>query len=212
MNEHCLSPSPSLKRRPFNRRRGRERGREGGLVVPFNFKHRSNTPLPKLKGNVCLSVTKFAPYRDNVPPSSRNLSRHPLFPPLFSFYRATIKRRRVKSWPRASSYRKLDPLSSLIRPTMEHVNLRLHLCRFFLLLLFLSLFFFFFFVGERWQCRWQIFTVERSGYRSDFKFFRTKNEPRTAGIEQRSVDNANFRSPWRENEMHATQCAASRRV
>lgn len=95
-DERTLSVTESKFETPPFQPSTRKGGKEGGLVVPFNFKHRSNTPLPKLKGNVCLSVTKFAPYRDNVPPSSRNLSRHPLFPPLFSFFIA--QRLNVDAW------------------------------------------------------------------------------------------------------------------
>lgn len=68
-----------------------------------------------LKGNVCLSVTKFATsIEGNHHLEIYHATLYSLLFPLylFSFYRATIKRRRMKSWPRAFLSETSSPPSS----------------------------------------------------------------------------------------------------
>lgn len=95
---------------------------------------------------------------------------------LFSFYRATIKRRRMKSWPRAFLSETSSPPSSDRTRKSSSPSVPIF-----------SFSFLFFFPLGNLQCRWQIFTVtvgierRRGGGISipgRISSFSTTNEPR----------------------------------
>lgn len=89
-----------------------------------------NTDSNPPKLNVCLSEV-CDKYRGNEFHHRLQIYHPPLFSPV-CFIDATIKRRRGKSWPRAS-LSKTSP-----SPDSIHVNLRLHLYRFFSLFFLLE--------------------------------------------------------------------------
>lgn len=139
---------------------------EEGLLFRSTFKHRFK---PSQAQRLLIRSLRQVS-RQRVPPSSPNLSS-PSFSPV-CFIDATIKRRRGKSWPRAS-LSKTSP-----SPDSIHVNLRLHLYRFFSL---------FFSPRRTTECRWQIFTmgigrIEAGWYRSQISSF-SNERATTAGAE-----------------------------
>lgn len=132
-----------------------------------------------LKGNVCLSVTKFATsIEGNHHLEIYHATLYSLLFPLylFSFYRATIKRRRMKSWLRAFLSETSSPPSSDRTRKSSSPSVPIF-----------SFSFLFFFPLGNLQCRWQIFTVtvgierRRGGGISipgRISSFSTTNEPR----------------------------------
>lgn len=184
--------------------------REGGLVVPFNFKHRCNPPPSQPQRQRLLirhKVRGVSRQRFHHHLEIYHATLYSLPPPICPLFIA--QRLNVDAWKvgRERSYRKLHPLPRPVRRTRKSSSPSVPIFPF-------SFSFSLFFVGER-QCRWQIFTMavgmgEGEGIdpRPDFKFFQRTSHERVKSCNEAWITRT---SGPRGARMH-TQCCPSRRI